>query len=143
MRGIVFTFHYNQNFSLNFLVVSFTLLICSRMSISQSSAFIPTNKILFIIHFNSSIFFWNLSSVEELEIRKRRKRGNVIIHFVTDSDRESGLFITNVYDHRIISECPKMFCPSSSAYKCPNNCESLFLDYFPSRWDQCSNETRV
>lgn len=73
-----FTFCYNQNlqnFSCNFLVVSFTLLICSRMSISQSSAFIPTNKILFIIHFNSSNFFLKFVICRKVRNKKEKKKG--------------------------------------------------------------------
>lgn len=73
MRGIVFTFHYNQNFSLNFLVVSFTLLICSRMNISQSSAFIPTNK----IHnsFQQLYFFLKFVICRRVRNKKEKKKG--------------------------------------------------------------------
>lgn len=69
-----FIFCYSQdlpNITLNFLPVSFILLVCSRMSISQSSPFNPTNKMLFIIHFSSSTSFF---SPETYHCRKARNK---------------------------------------------------------------------
>lgn len=40
--------------------------------------------------------------------------------------------MTNVYDHRIIPDCPEIFFPSSNADEYSNNLESLFLDHFAS-----------
>lgn len=89
---------------------------------------------LFIINFSSStsVFSpWNcvytIIIARKLEIKKRRKRGNA-----TDSDREIWLFTTNIYGHKIISDCPEIFFPSSNADEYPNNLESLLLDYFAS-----------